>query len=157
MNEKLQGVVSVVGRVLLSGIFMLSAIGNKIPNFNDVVGYMEQAGVPAARLMLAGAIAFLIVGSVSVVLGLWARIGASLLLVFLVLATYYFHAFWNLAGQEAAMQQIQFMKNLALMGAMVFIIANGAGKFSIDELLAQKSVGRPAVLDAQQPASAGIR
>jgi len=155
MNDKLQGLASVVGRVLLSGIFLLSAIGNKIPNFNDVVGYMEQAGVPAARLMLAGAIAFLIVGSVSVVLGLWARIGAGLLLVFLVLATYYFHAFWKLDGQEAATQQIQFMKNLALMGAMVFVMANGPGKFSIDALLARMSSGRRQRQGAQLPASVG--
>jgi putative oxidoreductase len=155
MNEKLQGLTSVLGRILLSGIFLLSAIGNKIPNFNDVVGYMEQAGVPAARLMLAGAIAFLIVGSVSVILGLWARMGAGLLLVFLVLATYYFHAFWKLEGQEAAMQQIQFMKNLALMGAMVFVVANGPGKFSMDELLARKSVGRRAALGAHLPTSVG--
>lgn len=157
MNDKLQGAVSVTGRVLLSGIFLLSAIGNKIPNFDGVVGYMEQAGVPAARLMLAGAIAFLIVGGVSLVLGLWARIGAGMLLVFLVLATYYFHAFWKLEGQEAAMQQIQFMKNLALMGAMTFVIANGPGRFSLDELLARKAVLRPAGFEPQFPASAGTR
>lgn len=157
MSDKLQGTTSVVGRVLLSGIFLLSALGNKIPNFNDVVGYMEQAGVPAARLMLAGAIAFLIVGSLSLILGLWARIGAGLLLIFLVLATYYFHAFWKLDGQEAAMQQIQFMKNLALMGAMVFVMANGPGRFSVDELVARKFQGRREQLGAQLPSRVGIQ
>jgi putative oxidoreductase len=107
--------------------------------------------------MLAGAIAFLIVGSVSLGLGLWARIGAGLLLAFLVLATYYFHAFWKFEGQEAAMQQIQFMKNLALIGAMVFVIANGAGRFSVDNLLAKRLPGSSAGLGVQEIATASTR
>ena len=61
-----------------------------------------------------------------------ARIGATLLLVFLVLATYYFHDFWTFEGQDQQMQMIQFMKNMALMGAMLFIIANGPGPWSLD-------------------------
>lgn len=141
MNATLQGIASVAGRVFLSGIFLLSAVGNKIPNFEDVAKYMESAGVPAPRFLLAGAIAFLVVGSVSLILGLWARIGAGLLLVFLVLATYYFHAFWKLEGQEAAMQQIQFMKNAALMGAMLFVMANGAGHWSLDQLVSRRASG----------------
>ena len=56
---------------------------------------MAAEGVPAPQFMLAGAIVFLIAGSLSVILGYKARIGAALLLVFLVLATYYFHDFWN--------------------------------------------------------------
>lgn len=146
MNQAL-GITSVVGRVLLSGIFLLSAVGNKIPNFGQVADMMGSVGVPAPRLMLAGAIAFLIVGSASLVLGLWARLGATLLLVFLVLATYYFHAFWALEGQEAAQQQIQFMKNASLMGAMLFVIANGAGRFSVDNLLQRRANGAPAIAD----------
>ncbi|MBY0528375.1 MAG: DoxX family protein [Gemmataceae bacterium] len=134
MNASVQGVLTVVGRVLLCAIFFLSAVGNKIPQFETVAGYMAKAGVPAPELMLVGAIGFLVVGSVSVVLGYRARIGASLLLVFLVLASYYFHAFWTIADPQAQqMQSIQFMKNLSMMGAMLFIIANGPGPFSLDQ------------------------
>jgi putative oxidoreductase len=83
--------------------------------------------------MLVGAIAFLLVGGASVVLGLYARFGALLLLVFLVLATYYFHGFWRLEDAQAQQEQtIQFMKNLSMMGAMLFIIANGPGAWSLD-------------------------
>ena len=89
--------------------------------------------------MLVGAIAFLIVGSLSVLLGLKARFGAGLLLAFLVLAIYFFHAFWNLEGQEQQMQTIQFMKNLSMAGAMLFIMANGAGPMSVDAWLAKRT------------------
>ena len=71
--------------------------------------------------MLAGAIVFLIVGSVSIVFGYRARFGALLLLVFLGSATYYFHNFWAFeeGSPEHQQQMIHFLKNLALMGAMV--------------------------------------
>lgn len=124
--------LSVLGRVMLCGIFFLSAVGNKIPKFTETASVMGQVGVPAPQIMLAGAIVFLIVGSLSLAAGYKARIGAGLLFVFLVLATYYFHAFWKLEGAEAQAQLIQFMKNGALMGAMLFVMANGSGAGSLD-------------------------
>ncbi|MCC9605716.1 DoxX family protein [Blastopirellula sp. JC732] len=132
MHNPITPIVSIGGRVMLATIFVMSAVGNKIPNFEGVAGYMASAGVPAPHFLLAGAIVFLIVGGATVAAGYYARVGASLLLVFLALATYYFHDFWNLEGQEAQMQTIQFMKNLSMAGAMVFIIANGSGAGSLD-------------------------
>lgn len=129
----LQGVLTVVGRIMLATIFLMSAVGNKIPKFNDVAGYMASEGVPMPKVMLAGAIAFLIAGSLSIIFGFRAKIGATLLLIFLVLATYFFHDFWTV--EDAMLQQnemIQFMKNMALMGAMLMIMANGAGPMSLD-------------------------
>jgi putative oxidoreductase len=127
-----------VGRLLLSAIFLTSAIMNKIPNFNSTVDTMQKQGVPLPRFALIGAIVFLIVGSISVIIGLKARIGALLLFVFLLLATYYFHDFWTMEGDAQQEQTIQFMKNLALMGAMLFIIGNGAGPWSVDAYLAKR-------------------
>ena len=132
MSKTVQGVATVLGRVMVATIFFLSAVGNKIPNFDAVAGYMSSEGVPQPKIMLAGAIVFLIVGSLSLILGFKARLGAGLLFVFLVLATYYFHDFWKLEGQERQMQMIQFMKNLSMMGTMVFVMANGSGPMSLD-------------------------
>lgn len=132
MSSVLQGGVSLLGRLCLITIFLMSAVGNKIPNFGQVTGYMENAGVPFPQVSLVLAIGFLIVGSLTVLVGWHARFGAALLAVFLVLAAYFFHAFWRLEGQEAQMQTIQFMKNLGLFGAMLFLIANGPGAWSIE-------------------------
>lgn len=145
-NNIFQSIATLVGRIMLATIFLMSAIGNKIPNFDSVAGYMASEGVPMPKFLLAGAIAFLILGGVSIVLGFKARIGATLLLVFLVLATYFFHDFWtqpadamwvlSLNGDvQRAVQEVEmisFMKNLALMGAMLFVIANGSGPLSLD-------------------------
>jgi putative oxidoreductase len=137
MSHPAAAVASVLGRVLLCTIFVMSAVGNKIPDFSKVAEYMGSVGMPAPQLMLVGAIVFLLVGSASVVLGYQARFGAALLLVFLTLATYYFHTFWKLEGQAQQDQMIQALKNLSMMGAMVFIIANGSGAGSLDAKLAQ--------------------
>jgi putative oxidoreductase len=133
VNNQLIGVTSVAGRVLLVGIFFMSAVGNKIPNFSQITGYMASQGAPAPAVLLPGAIAFLIIGSVLVAIGYQARIGAALLLVFLVAATYFFHDFWTFDDPAERQQQtIQFMKNASMMGAMLFLIANGAGAGSLD-------------------------
>ncbi|MEZ6042641.1 MAG: DoxX family protein [Planctomycetaceae bacterium] len=128
----MQAVASALGRLMIATIFLMSAIGNKIPQFNNVATYMSSEGIPMPQVMLVGAIVFLIAGSLSVIAGYKTRIGAALLLIFLALATYFFHDFWSFEGQEQQTQMIQFMKNLSLMGTMVFLVANGAGSFSID-------------------------
>jgi len=139
MQNAIQGIVSLAGRLLIATIFLMSAVGNKIPNFNGVATFMASKGVPLAQLMLAGAILFLIAGSISIIVGYRARIGATLLFIFLVLATYYFHDFWNVTGEEQQAQMVQFMKNLSMMGTMIFIMANGAGSWSLDS----KSLASP--------------
>ena len=147
MPDFAKGITTLVGRILLALIFLMSAVGNKIPNFSAVADLMKSQGVPLPSVLLTGAIVFLLVGSLSIVLVFKARIGATLLLVFLVLATYFFHDFWTWpedtmwilssnSDVKMPVQQVEmisFMKNLALMGAMLFIVANGAGPMSLDE------------------------
>jgi putative oxidoreductase len=138
MPYPLQAALTVLGRVLLSAIFGLSVMG-KISDFAGTAAFMDQHGVPAAPGLLVGATVFLVAGSLSVVLGFRARIGAALLLVFLVLATYFFHNFWALEGPQPQAEMVQFLKNLSMMGALVFLIANGSGPASLDGLLSRRS------------------
>ena len=155
----IQGILAFVGRLMISIIFLLSALGNKIPNFSSVADVMaskgmpqgEILGIPAHKYLLCGAIVFLILGGLSVAAGLKARLGALLLLVFLVGATYYFHDFWNAEADQQPSEIIQFLKNLALSGTMLFIIANGAGPGSFDHRKKSKSL-----LEASQPDIRGI-
>ncbi|MCR9198010.1 MAG: DoxX family protein [Planctomycetaceae bacterium] len=131
--KTLHGPLSLAGRLMIVLIYFLSAVGNKIPQFSSVTQYMTAEGVPAANVMLVGAIAFLIAGSLSVATGFRIRIGASLLLIFLVLATYFFHDFWTFEGGERQTQMIQFMKNVSLAGSLVFLLANGGGAWSLEK------------------------
>jgi putative oxidoreductase len=132
MSQVFRGALTVLGRLMLCTIFFMAAVGNKIPHFDHVAKVMGSVGIPAPQFMLVGAIVCLIAGSLSIIVGYKARIGAVLLLTFLVLATYYFHPFWKLEGQAQQDQMIQCMKNLSMMGAMLFIVANGSGPLSLD-------------------------
>ena len=143
-----QGFLSLVARLMITAIFLSSAVMNKIPQFNGVAEMMAAKGVPQPKILLAGAIGFLLLGSVSLILGFRARLGALLLLVFLAAATYYFHAFWKLPAEEQMPEKIAFMKNLALMGTMVFILANGAGPWSLDRLRTADAAEQSADEDA---------
>ncbi|NBW95877.1 MAG: DoxX family protein [Planctomycetia bacterium] len=134
-----QGFVSLLGRLLLAAIFLASAIGNKIPQFTATAAYMQQEGVPLPTLALVGAIGLLLLGGLSLVLGAWTRIGGFFLLVFLVAATYYFHDFWTIADPNLRQPQtIQFMKNMAIAGGLLSLIAFGGGPWSVDGWIANR-------------------
>jgi len=128
----LQGVAGVQGRVLLCALFLAAAVGYSNPSISEVAELLASKGIPAAKWILA---TILVIGSLSVVVGYRARLGASLLLVMLGLATYYFGSFnfWTLVNAEARQEQIiRLVTSLSLMGAMLFIIANGPGRMSLD-------------------------
>ena len=119
-----------IGRIMFSLIFLLS-----VPNHfkHETVAYAAAAGVPLAHVAvpLAGLVA--LVGGLSVALGFHARLGAIALLVFLVPVTLFMHKFWGLSdAQQAQMQMINFMKNVALMGGALFFVYAGAGAYSLD-------------------------
>lgn len=137
------GVFALLGRLMLAAIFLMAAVGQSIPKFSDTAASMEAEGVPAPKIMLGGAIVFLIAGSLSIAVGFKARIGATLLLVFLLLVTYFFHDFWT--QEDPVVKQeymVQFLKNTSMMGAMLLIIAHGPGLMSID---GRKTARRPPV------------
>lgn len=114
-----------LGRVLLALIFVMSGLG-KIADFAGTQEYMASYGMPATGLLLAGAIVIELLGGLAVLTGYRARLGAAALIVFLVPATLIFHT--NFAEQA---QVINFMKNLAIMGGLLFVIDRGPGPLSL--------------------------
>ena len=140
MCNNTAGFIALCGRVALCAIFLSSALLNKIPNFMNVVAHMEKEGVPLPRIALVITITLLIIGSIFVIIGYKARLGALMLLVFLIAATFYFHDFWNMDAESAYVQQIMFMKNLSIMGAMLLILAMGSGPWSLSDCCTPKAV-----------------
>jgi putative oxidoreductase len=135
MAKHYQAPIAILGRLLLAAIFLVSPLVNLIPNFSATTTAMQTAGVPAPSIFLSVAIAMLIAGSLALIAGYQARCGALLLLIFLVPATYYFHAPWKAGNAaEAGQQIIHFLKNIGLMGAMLLIVAIGPGPGSIDKV-----------------------
>lgn len=134
-----QGFISLVARLAIAAIFMASAVGNKIPQFKETAEYMASEGVPNPKFALFGAIGLLLIGGIAVILGAWTRFGAIFLLVFLAAATFYFHDFWKFTDPvQRQLQTIQFMKNLAIGGGLLSLVAFGGGPWSVDGWIATR-------------------
>ena len=118
--------IPLIGRAFLAAIFLKAAVSNTL-GFSGIVGMMTERGLPFPPLLLAGNIFCTLVGGLLILLGFKARIGAILLIIFLVPTTFVFHnAFadaekWN-----------DFLKNFGLVGAMLFIYYYGTGPVSLD-------------------------
>ncbi len=130
--KTIQKILALLGRLLLCGIFLSSGI-NKIMEWEQTASYMAAKGMPLVKVLLGGAILFEMVGGLSVVVGFKARIGATLLVVFLIPTTIIFHDFWAYEAQQQQDQLINFMKNLAILGGLFQIAAVGPGPWSIDK------------------------
>lgn len=116
-----------LARILIVLIFCVSFY-NKINDFEGAANKLGSAGIENAKIFLSIGLLFIGLGSLLVILGWKARLGAFLLLLFLVPTTILFHTDFAEAGQTT-----QLLKNLGIMGGLLSIIANGAGKISIDK------------------------
>ena len=123
MNS-LQSLSAPLGRILISSIFVMSGL-SKIAAYAATQAYMDSVGVPGALLPLV--IAVEILGGLAIILGWHTRIAAFLLAGFSLLSALFFHT--NFGDQ---MQMIMFMKNVALAGGFLILVAQGAGAYSVD-------------------------
>ena len=91
-------------------------------------------------LLLSAAIGVLILGAVLILFGYRSKLGATLLLFYWVPVTFIAEAFWQETGVEFREASISFMKNIAIIGGLLMIYVNGAGKYSIKRLFATSRV-----------------
>ena len=104
-------------------MFLTSGL-DKISGYAGTQGYMEATGVPGALLPLV--IALEVLGAVAVIVGYHTRLAAAGLAVFTLAAAVLFHS-----GADQ-MQQLLFMKNVAITGGFLLLVARGAGDWSLD-------------------------
>mgnify|MGYP001555182781 FL=1 len=122
--KTLYSLAAPTGRTLISLIFIVSGLG-KITGYAGTQAYMESVGVPG--MLLPAVIALEILGGLAVMLGWKTRIAAFLLAGFSIVSAVLFHA--NFGDQ---MQTIMFMKNLALAGGFLILVASGPGSWALD-------------------------
>lgn len=128
---------ALLGRVFLATIFLVSGVA-KFFDLQSTISYAETAGLPWPEGLVPLAAVVEVLGGLSILFGVLARIGALALAGFLVLAALYFHDFWNLGGAERQAQMIHFLKNMAIFGGMLLLIAEGAGRYSVDRVIRKR-------------------
>lgn len=123
-----------IGRLLLSNLFIVAGF-KKITGFAGTAGYMA-AKMPSLdpnliKIMLVLTIAIELGGGLMILVGWQARWVATIIFLWMIPVTYLFHAYWGLPPDQMQMQFIQFQKNLAIMGALLLIVAQGTGPYSL--------------------------
>ena len=125
-----QSAVVVLGRFFFALIFVMASANH----FNkQTIGYAASQGVPLASVAvpLSGALA--ITGGLSILLGYRAKLGAWLIVLFLIPVTFLMHKFWGVTDpMTAQIQMIMFMKNVSMLGGALLISQFGPGPFSLD-------------------------
>lgn len=125
MNQTANNAGDLVGRILIAALFLIAGVGKLGAGYAPTQGYMEAMGVPA--MLLPAVIALEIGGAGLVIAGLWTRLVALALGGFTILSALLFHT--DFSDQ---IQQIMFLKNLAITGGFLFLAVKGAGEWSID-------------------------
>jgi putative oxidoreductase len=120
----LRNITELGGRVLLAVLFLVTGLV-KVGGYAATAGYMASVGLPGA--LLPAVIATEVLGAIAIVVGWQTRITAFLLAGFTLLSALLFH---NDFGDQV--QLVMFLKNVSIAGGFLLLVANGAGRLSVD-------------------------
>ncbi len=126
------GALLLAGRILLAVTFVMSGF-NKIGGFEGTVGYITSKGLPLPQLAAIAAIVIELGAGLMVIAGWKTRWAAAAIAVFTAFAAFLFHNYWAVPPEQVMMQRISFWKNVSIVGGWLYIVAVGAGPFSIDK------------------------
>lgn len=129
--------ISLLGRLLITYIFATSGLA-KILDWSGNVQYMSTRHLPGIPVLLAIALVIEVGGSICLVTGFYARVAAFVMFLYLTMVTVFFHNYWAFSGQLAGSQETHFRKNLAIMGGLLIIAAQGPGRWSLDHARAER-------------------
>lgn len=116
-------VLFLIGRIIL-GLFFLMMGVNHFMQLNMMSGYAESKGIPAPRLAIIVSGLLLLVAAVTFLTGFQPLIGIIALVIFFVPVSVTMHNFWAVEDEQTRMNEmINFMKNLALLGAALMFLA----------------------------------
>jgi len=124
--------LALVGRILLGLIFVLSGF-QKLMGFSGVAEGIAGKGLPMPEVLAVLTVIIELGAGLLLVIGWKARWAAFLLFLFVIPVSLVYHNFWTMEGAQAAMNKIQFMKNVSIMGGMLMVAAFGPGRYSVDK------------------------
>ncbi|HEY5234827.1 MAG TPA: DoxX family protein [Rhabdochlamydiaceae bacterium] len=118
-----------VARIFISSLFLWAGAA-KVVHWKGSAEYMQFKKMP--KSLLPAAILMQIVGGLSVLLGFEAKVGALLLIVFVIPAAIKMHDFWNLQEEARTTEKTMFMKDMAVLGGLLLFLITGAGRFAFN-------------------------
>jgi len=119
----MESTIFMIGRILLGGYFLFNAF-NHFSNITMMAGYAQSKGVPSPKAAVGFSGLLLLVGGLSILLGVYPTAGVMTLALFLIPVTTMMHAFWKVEDPMAKMgEMVNFTKNMALLGAALTLLA----------------------------------
>lgn len=116
-------IIDIIGRILYGGFFVMSGLKH-FTNKAGMVGYAQSKGVPMASLAVPGSGLLIILGGLGILFNMYLLISLILVIVFLLPVTFTMHTYWKDTDPHVKMSnQINFYKNLALVGSALLLIA----------------------------------
>ncbi len=131
MSSVVRGSLAVVARLAIALIFLWSGAGKFLAP-EATTAYMLQFGVPFPALLVWVVTTLELGGGLALVIGWQTRLSAAAMAVYTLVAALIFHAFWATDAAHAHDAQIHFMKNVAIFGGLLMLVAHGAGRYSLD-------------------------
>jgi putative oxidoreductase len=119
----------IAGRILFSALFIFSALGHFKPG---TIAFASSKGVPFASFFVPFSGVMELVGGISILIGYEAKLGAWLIVLFMIPVTFVFHQFWKITDPlQKQMEMATFLKNISIMGAALILTYFGSGQFSL--------------------------
>jgi len=131
MTDSTKSSLLLAGRFLLALMFILAGFG-KLANADGTAQFMASGGLPNLPILALLVGLFEVLAGAALIVGFKARWAALALAAFTVVATLMFHAYWSKPADQQYLQQLMFLKNLAVVGGMLAVAAMGAGAWSVD-------------------------
>ena len=128
--ERHRDVLILVARVLMMSLFVISGFG-KIADFGGTVDYMQYVNAPLPQVAAVVAIVMELFVGLALLVGFRVRVLALALLVFVAGTSLIGHPFWTMTGDSRDLNQVQFLKNLAIMGGLLLLSISGPGRYSV--------------------------
>lgn len=122
-------IILLAARIFLSSLFLWAGVVKAL-HWKGSVEYMQFKKLP--KTLLPAAIILQIIGGLSVLLGFEARVGALLLIVFILPSAFKMHDFWTVEGDARIVQKTLFMKDMAILGGLLAFLVQGAGSFAFN-------------------------
>ncbi|SEW15784.1 DoxX family protein [Natrinema salifodinae] len=120
----IEGIILLVGRIVFGGVIAFTGL-NHFMQTEQMTGYAEHKGLPAPKLGVIGSGIVLVLGGLSVILGVFPIVATIVIAGFLIVAGVVFHDFWAVPEEQQQTEMTQFLKNVAMAGGALVIAAVG--------------------------------
>lgn len=118
----MEQVIFLLGRILFGGYFIMNGY-NHLKNLQAMAGYAGSKNVPSPKAAVTISGLMILLGGLGIVLGAYVELSLWLIAIFLIVVSPMMHNFWAVSTEQKQMEYINFMKNMALLGATLMMLS----------------------------------